>query len=189
MDKETQDKLWAVLTEELRKYFSNVYFDNDLDDVFQRGRICAIKLIFGEDNLIRGDVQMPGEFKPRFKEGDKVMVIAEGRYKGLVTEITYVDEEDDVTTYQIDDYEAFFQGRWFSDSELEPYTEESNLASSGSNVASNVASSKIEDKEIDWEQRRYEVARDLYANSQSISAEEAIEYADALIYVLKSKTE
>ena len=67
-----------------------------------------------------------------------------------------------------------------------------NLASSKPNLASNVASSESNEakvKEIDWEQRRYEVAKELYTNSRIMSAEEAIEYADTLINALKSKTE
>ena len=42
-------------------------------------------------------------------------------------------------------------------------------------------------KEIDWEQRRYEIAKDLYCCHQhtNYSAESAVKNADALIEELK----
>ena len=61
--------------------------------------------------------------KLKFKVGDKVRVIEEGIYKGFITEVIGIDESDDDCPYQIDSYRAFEEGRWFSDSDLEPYTE------------------------------------------------------------------
>lgn len=45
-------------------------------------------------------------------------------------------------------------------------------------------------KEIDWEQRRYEIARDIYANdsTNSITAAGAVSCADELIKALKGET-
>ena len=42
-------------------------------------------------------------------------------------------------------------------------------------------------KEIDWEQRRYEIARGLYCNypQMECSAQEAVEWADDLIEELR----
>lgn len=42
-------------------------------------------------------------------------------------------------------------------------------------------------KEIDWEQRRYEIARDLYANNRDASAENCVKWADVLIAALKKE--
>lgn len=39
--------------------------------------------------------------------------------------------------------------------------------------------------EIDWEQRRYEIARELYANNRDASAERCVAWADELIKELK----
>lgn len=41
--------------------------------------------------------------------------------------------------------------------------------------------------EIDWEQRRYEIARDLYAANRDATAEQCVRWADALIDELKKK--
>lgn len=41
-----------------------------------------------------------------------------------------------------------------------------------------------QDKEIDWEQRRYEIAKECYAR-QDVSAEKAVMWADRLIEELK----
>lgn len=41
--------------------------------------------------------------------------------------------------------------------------------------------------EIDWEQRRYEIARDLYVQFPTMSVVEAVEHADLLIEELKKK--
>jgi len=41
--------------------------------------------------------------------------------------------------------------------------------------------------EIDWEQRRYEIARDLYAANRDASAENCVKWADLLIAELKKK--
>lgn len=41
--------------------------------------------------------------------------------------------------------------------------------------------------EIDWEQRRYEIARDLYAANRDATAERCVAWADALIDELKKK--
>lgn len=55
----------------------------------------------------------------------------------------------------------------------------------------------MEAKEIDWEQRRYEIAKDMlaaflsnscqniYAGPPDLQAKDAVEYADALIEELK----
>lgn len=43
--------------------------------------------------------------------------------------------------------------------------------------------------EPDWEQRRYEIARDLYANNRDASAERCVAWADELIKELKKKKE
>ena len=43
--------------------------------------------------------------------------------------------------------------------------------------------------EPDWEQRRYEIARDLYANNRDASAERCVAWADELIKELKKKNE
>lgn len=43
--------------------------------------------------------------------------------------------------------------------------------------------------EPDWEQRRYEIARDLYANNRDASAENCVKWADELIKELKKKKE
>ena len=42
-------------------------------------------------------------------------------------------------------------------------------------------------KEIDWEQRRYEIAKELYCNypHEGYTAEEAVTWADALIEELR----
>lgn len=42
---------------------------------------------------------------------------------------------------------------------------------------------------IDWEARRYEIARDLYANNRDASAENCVKWADELIKELKKKKE
>lgn len=39
--------------------------------------------------------------------------------------------------------------------------------------------------EPDWEQRRYEIARELYANNRDASAERCVAWADELIKELK----
>lgn len=41
--------------------------------------------------------------------------------------------------------------------------------------------------EIDWEQRRYEIARNLYAANRDASAENCVKWADLLIAELKKK--
>jgi len=41
--------------------------------------------------------------------------------------------------------------------------------------------------EPDWEQRRYEIARDLYANNRDASAENCVKWADELIAALKKE--
>ena len=122
MKRETQDKLWAVLTEEERRELKKELLMVDISNDFWLGKCTCIQGIFGTHHLLS---------KP-------------------------------------------------------------NLASSKPNLASNVASS-----EIDWEQRRYEVAKDLLAarfanpNSQfcdkRIEVDLVVEYTDALIYALKSK--
>ena len=43
--------------------------------------------------------------------------------------------------------------------------------------------------EPDWEQRRYEIARDLYASYRDASAESCVDWADELIKELKKKKE
>lgn len=43
--------------------------------------------------------------------------------------------------------------------------------------------------EPDWEQRRYEIARDLYANNRDATAERCVAWADKLIEELKKKKE
>ncbi|MBD5237738.1 MAG: hypothetical protein HDS62_09490 [Bacteroidales bacterium] len=131
MKRETQDKLWAVLTEEERKVFRR-HYELQIRDARDRGFNDSVRFIFGEHNL--------------------------------------------------------------------------NLASSNPNLASNVASSESNEgkvKEIDWEQRRYEVAKDIFTrllshedgNVRAFSfkdldgtAREAIYEADALINALKSET-
>lgn len=40
-------------------------------------------------------------------------------------------------------------------------------------------------KGIDWEQRRYEISRDLYAYNRDASAENCVKWADELIKELK----
>ena len=40
---------------------------------------------------------------------------------------------------------------------------------------------------IDWEQRRYEIARDLYAANRDATAERCVAWADDLISELKKK--
>lgn len=42
------------------------------------------------------------------------------------------------------------------------------------------------DNEIDWEQRRYEIAKECYAR-QDVSAEKAVMWADRLIEELKKR--
>ena len=42
-------------------------------------------------------------------------------------------------------------------------------------------------EEINWEQRRYEIARDMYVHSTTMSVGEAVEHADLLIEELKKK--
>ncbi|MDE7441663.1 MAG: hypothetical protein K2M69_05820 [Muribaculaceae bacterium] len=76
----------------------------------------------GLEQTVQESVQV--EPKPKFKVGDKVRVIEEGIYKGFITEVIGIDESDEDCPYQIDSYRAFEEGRWFSDSDLEPYTEE-----------------------------------------------------------------
>lgn len=49
-----------------------------------------------------------------------------------------------------------------------------------------------ESNQIDWEQRRYEIAKDILCAAycdweQSIAAKDAVEYADALIKELKGE--
>lgn len=41
------------------------------------------------------------------------------------------------------------------------------------------------EKEIDWEQRRYEIAREICANNCMYSAKQCVSFADALIEELK----
>lgn len=41
--------------------------------------------------------------------------------------------------------------------------------------------------DIDWEQRRYEIARDLYSANRDATAEQCVRRADALIDELKKK--
>lgn len=43
-------------------------------------------------------------------------------------------------------------------------------------------------KEPNWEQRRYEIAKDYYVNNPSATAEGAVRQADKLIEALKSTT-
>lgn len=47
----------------------------------------------------------------------------------------------------------------------------------------------IRKDEIDWEQRRYEIARDVYANQfhGNLTAEKAVKKADELIKILKTR--
>ena len=42
-------------------------------------------------------------------------------------------------------------------------------------------------REIDWEHRRYEIARDLYAANRDASAEQCVRWADSLIEELMKK--
>ncbi|MCQ2232483.1 MAG: hypothetical protein MJZ30_11610 [Paludibacteraceae bacterium] len=41
------------------------------------------------------------------------------------------------------------------------------------------------ERKIDWEQRRYEIAREIYANNPDTYAEQAVKLADDLIAELK----
>lgn len=133
----TQDKLWAVLTEEERDVFKR-HYKVQIRDERDRGFNDSVRFIFGEHNL---------NPKP-------------------------------------------------------------NLATSESrNLSQNTANcdkpkgNEVAVKEIDWEQRKYEVAKNMlaaflsnscsnvYAGTIEDQAKSAVEYADALIYELKSKTE
>ena len=66
----------------------------------------------------------PKPAEPRFKVGDKVRIVhhlgEDTPLKGEVCEIVVVDEEDPVCTYYIHN----FSGEWYSQSDLEPYTEQ-----------------------------------------------------------------
>ena len=42
-------------------------------------------------------------------------------------------------------------------------------------------------EEVNWEQRRYEIARDLYAANRDATAERCVAWADDLISELKKK--
>ena len=44
---------------------------------------------------------------------------------------------------------------------------------------------ETEKKEIDWEERRYEIAKDLFVNNSELLAEDAVACADELITALK----
>lgn len=70
----------------------------------------------------------PKPAEPKFKVGDKVRIVDDSRhgqkYRGDVTEVVYVDESDPDATYKVDIYdEECGVGLWYSESDLEPYTE------------------------------------------------------------------
>lgn len=46
-----------------------------------------------------------------------------------------------------------------------------------------------DEREPNWEQRRYEIARDLYVRNGDYTAEKCVEWADELIAELKKKKE
>lgn len=43
------------------------------------------------------------------------------------------------------------------------------------------------EKKIDWEQRRYEIAKDLFTHFENLDAEDVVNMADSLIEQLKKK--
>lgn len=69
----------------------------------------------------------PKPAEPKFKVGDKVRIVDDchgQKYRGDVTEVVYVDESDPDATYKVDIYdEECGGGLWYSESDLEPYTE------------------------------------------------------------------
>ena len=91
------------------------------------------KCLPDETNLsesLTGSEPKPAE--PKFKVGDKVRIVKdithENEHKGDVTEIIYVDRSDPDATYKVDIFdERFGGGLWYSESDLEPYTEPTDL--------------------------------------------------------------
>ncbi|MDE6246659.1 MAG: hypothetical protein K2M41_02300 [Muribaculaceae bacterium] len=143
-----------VLTELCRA--ANLQNDKE-EDWIRAGEEIEFTLtqLFGDKCLPDKELEQASvqvESKPKFKVGDKVRVVEEGDYKGMVTEIIAVDESDEDCPYQIDSYRASEEGRWFSDSDLEPCTEESrNLSQSSSNCdnpANNQLIDNMEEKEL-----------------------------------------
>lgn len=113
-----------LLCETRMNLLANLFGNKCLPDTPNSSNLSNI----GKDELehrleptVQESVQVKS--KPKFKVGDKVRVIEEGIYKGFITEVIGIDESDEDCPYQIDSYRAFEEGRWFSDSDLEPYTE------------------------------------------------------------------
>lgn len=78
-----------------------------------------------EDNFA---TKKPQPAEPKFKVGDKVRIVDDSRhgqeYRGYVTEVVYVDESDPDATYKVYMYdEECGVSLWYSESDLEPYTE------------------------------------------------------------------
>lgn len=93
------------------------------------GRIAMLQELFGSKCLPDGAKdEAKKSFEPKFHLGDKVRIVDDSRhgqkYRGDVTEIVYVDESDPDDTYKVDIYDKEYGGGlWYSESDLEPYTE------------------------------------------------------------------
>ena len=101
---------------------------------YNRGILSILDTLFGtkclpdelnEDNFAKSE---PKPAEPKFKVGDKVRIVDDNlhnyKHKGEVTEIVSVDKSDIYVPYKVDIYdEEFGGGLWYSESDLEPYTE------------------------------------------------------------------
>lgn len=131
MNKELQDKVWAVLPNEFREEVKKIYNDllnehitPDIEDGVNN-RMLILEEIFSYHNLTSDAEKSTNvSSKPRFKFGDKVKSISDGQ-TGTVLKI---DKSRYPQQYIVvyDNSDGLIAG-YFTESDLEPYTEPHNV--------------------------------------------------------------
>lgn len=125
MNKELQDKVWAVLPKEFREEVQELYkaycAERDKEEPGSNrsslgGRIAMLQELFGSKCLLDGDSK-PSE--PKFQPNDKVI------FDNVVCTIIQVCYKDCTYTLMEDKTGAFVA--WIDESDLEPYTESEDI--------------------------------------------------------------
>lgn len=121
------------MTEKRYQYLNSLSledYDNETSADEQR-QFCEYQHKHHPDEVIYLQTysdEKPQPAEPKFKVGDDVRIVDDSRhgqkYRGDVTEVVYVDESDPDATYKVDIYdEECGVSLWYSESDLEPYTE------------------------------------------------------------------
>ncbi len=119
----------------------------------------------------------------KFKVGDKVVLTkpTDGlgfnpileRFVGGIFEIYQTDDENNVYYCTKDGLNFWLRGAWLTKAEEE--TPEEPQAN--------------EEKQIDWEQRKWDLASKIYAESENVTLESAIRQAEIFINYYKTKSD